>query len=229
VVEAVVEVDIRNAYNGSEYADLEAYFRRCPGVTGVHLDRTRGVAHLGYDPAQTTPERLNERLARDGYRCDCQARSPSRAQTGHPQVGAEPACRNKNGGSTPPRAVLGESCRARGTRSSKRAYRHKPRPGRQPTLNRRLPSTALTTHTAGHGAGMVADLLRRFPCFARADPCRSLPSRPWARSSVCRNTRPLVCPMGLFGFLLATTGRLVGRLALPFRPPGGRSGGARRT
>ena len=64
----VVEVDIRNAYNGSEYADLEGHFRSLPGVTGVHLDRTRGVAHLSYNPAETTAERLGERLARDGYR-----------------------------------------------------------------------------------------------------------------------------------------------------------------
>jgi Cu2+-exporting ATPase len=39
------EVDIKNAYSGSDYACLEACFRELRGVTGAHLDRTRGVAH----------------------------------------------------------------------------------------------------------------------------------------------------------------------------------------
>ena len=68
--EPVVEVDLRNAYNGTECAGLETYLHGLPGVTSVHLDRTRCLAHLGYDPTVTTPEQLGERLARDGYRCD---------------------------------------------------------------------------------------------------------------------------------------------------------------
>jgi Cu2+-exporting ATPase len=43
---AVVEVAIQNASSGSDYASLEACFRELPGITGTHLDRTRGVAHL---------------------------------------------------------------------------------------------------------------------------------------------------------------------------------------
>jgi hypothetical protein len=39
------EVDIKNAYSGSDYACLEACFGELRGVTGAHLDRTRGVAH----------------------------------------------------------------------------------------------------------------------------------------------------------------------------------------
>jgi hypothetical protein len=74
---AVAEVDIRNAYDGSEYAglesilrglrallalsrgritwyaSLESILRGLRGVSGVHLDRTRGVAHVTYDPAVT--------------------------------------------------------------------------------------------------------------------------------------------------------------------------------
>src|SRR5262249_50166334 len=84
----VIEVDIGNAYDASEYAGLEEYLRGFPGVTSVHLDRTRGVAHLGYDPAVTTPEALEGRLSRCGYRCDCYGRPGSVAQTGHPRVGA---------------------------------------------------------------------------------------------------------------------------------------------
>jgi hypothetical protein len=43
---AVVEMDIRNAYSGSDYASLEACLQGLRGVTGANLDRTRGVAHL---------------------------------------------------------------------------------------------------------------------------------------------------------------------------------------
>jgi Cu2+-exporting ATPase len=168
VVEAVVEVDIRNAYNGSEYADLEAYFRALPGVTGVHLDRTRGVAHLGYDPAQTTPERLNERLARDGYRCDCQARPRPRAQTGHPQVGAEPRATAQEAAAAHHHGHSSESHEAHATPAATSAHAgmshaapNDPRQGTPPgsTAFRR---TRHPRRHAGHGAGMVADLLRRF-------------------------------------------------------------------
>ncbi len=60
----MVEVDIRNAYSGSDYASLEACLCELRGVTGAHLDRTRGVAHLSYDPAVTTPETLEDQLRR---------------------------------------------------------------------------------------------------------------------------------------------------------------------
>jgi hypothetical protein len=38
---AAVEVDIKNAYGGSDYASLEACFCGHPGVTGAHHDRPR--------------------------------------------------------------------------------------------------------------------------------------------------------------------------------------------
>src|SRR5262247_75780 len=85
----VIEVDIGNAYDASEYAGLEEHLRGLPGATSVHLDRTRGVAHLGYDPAVTTPEALEGRLSQCGYRCDCYGRPGSVAQAGHPRVGVE--------------------------------------------------------------------------------------------------------------------------------------------
>jgi P-type Cu2+ transporter len=85
----VAEVDIRNAYNGTEYSDLEAYLAALPGVTSVHLDRTRGVAHLGYAPAVTSAEQLQHTLDRCGYRCDCTSRDASEAQPGHPAIHGE--------------------------------------------------------------------------------------------------------------------------------------------
>jgi len=86
---SVLEVDIKNAYNGSELAGLEKYFASLPGVTGVHLDRTAGVAHLSYDPAQTTPDALQSTLRRGGYNCDCSHCEGSAAQPGHPRLGTE--------------------------------------------------------------------------------------------------------------------------------------------
>ncbi len=83
----VIEVDIRNAHDASEYAGLEEYLRGLPGITAVHLDRTRGVAHLSYDPAVTTPEALGVNLNRRRYQCDCYRRPSSIAQAGHPRVG----------------------------------------------------------------------------------------------------------------------------------------------
>ena len=83
----VIELDIRNAHDASEYAGLEKYLRSLPGVTAVHLDRTRGVAHLSYDPGATTPEALEKHLYHCGYQCNCYSRPGSVAQEGHPRVG----------------------------------------------------------------------------------------------------------------------------------------------
>ncbi len=85
--QAVVEVAFENSHDASEYADVEANLRRVPGVTGVHLDRTRGVAHVGYDPGTTTLADLERHLHAAGYQCDCTARAASQVQPGHPQVG----------------------------------------------------------------------------------------------------------------------------------------------
>jgi Cu2+-exporting ATPase len=101
---AVVEVDIKNAYGGSEYASLEACLRTLRGVTGAHLDRTRGVAHVSYDPALTTPETLEEQLRRCGYRCDCTPRAGSHSHVGHPRVGAHDDAVIRHG-TAPPKAA----------------------------------------------------------------------------------------------------------------------------
>lgn len=96
--QAVLEVRLRDLYNGTECAGLEAYLSKLPGVSGVHLDRTSGVAHLGYDPAATTPQALQSTLRRDGYKCDCSDCAPSQAQPGHPRVGHDEHAMN---GTTP--------------------------------------------------------------------------------------------------------------------------------
>jgi len=52
---AVAEVSLKSVYDGSEYADVERCLLGVPGVAAAHLDRTRGVAHVTYDPSLTTP------------------------------------------------------------------------------------------------------------------------------------------------------------------------------
>lgn len=50
----VLEVSFKNCYDASEFADLEGHLSQLPGVQSVHLDRTRGVAHLSYLPTVVT-------------------------------------------------------------------------------------------------------------------------------------------------------------------------------
>jgi Cu2+-exporting ATPase len=92
----VAEIGIRNVYDASEYACLERCLRGLAGVTDVHLDRTRGVAHLSYDASQTSPEKIQSDAERLGCSCDCQAqnRMPdilvSAARTAHRRTSIMP-------------------------------------------------------------------------------------------------------------------------------------------
>ena len=85
---AVLEVALRDLYNGTECAGLEAHLKEVAGVTGVHLDRTRSVAHLAFDPARTNRAALEAELQKRGYPCDCAQEGESRAQPGHPRLGS---------------------------------------------------------------------------------------------------------------------------------------------
>ena len=126
---AVAEVSLKSAYGGSEYADVERSLLGLPGVAAAHLDRTRGVAHVTYDPSVTAPERLEVQFQRCGYPCNCQRRPGSMAQPGHPQVG------------TSEHAGMGHA----GTEHADMEH-----------------AAAGHAEHAGHGAAMVADMLRRF-------------------------------------------------------------------
>jgi P-type Cu2+ transporter len=179
---SVVEIDLRNSYEGTEYADLERYLRRLPGVTSVHLDRTRGVVHLGYDPSVTAPNSLREALARCGYRCDCHRCEGSRAQPGHPRVGDE-----HREAAAHDHAGMGHE--------APMARSHAVDDGDHAVMGH--------DEHAGHGAEMVAELLRRFVAslvltlpvlaFSPMGALIGLPDMP-----------PFGLSMGLFGFLLAT-------------------------
>jgi Cu2+-exporting ATPase len=72
---AVLEVHLHDCYNASEQANLEPYLRALEGVSAVHMDRTRAVAHVTFDPARTNANALQLRLERDGYGCHCQPKA----------------------------------------------------------------------------------------------------------------------------------------------------------
>src|SRR5687767_7938184 len=129
----VIEVAIGNAHCGTEFAELERYLTSLPGVNQAHLDRTRGVAHLGFDPSKTSAQDIRRRLVDDGYVCDCRTCAGSRAQRGHPQVGSEQS--------------LGVHDHAKMAESG--------HPPAHPIAH----DKGHDAH-AGHGADMVADLLR---------------------------------------------------------------------
>jgi Cu2+-exporting ATPase len=84
----VAEISFRNAYDASDYACLERCLREMPGITDVHLDRTRGIAHLSYNAAQTSPEKIEAGAVRLGYDCDCRPRASSKSHAGHPAAGS---------------------------------------------------------------------------------------------------------------------------------------------
>lgn len=69
---ASVEIGLANCHDAIELAGIERFFGDVPGVKGVHLDRTRAVAHVTIDPQVTSAAALHEALRRAGYRCVCQ-------------------------------------------------------------------------------------------------------------------------------------------------------------
>ena len=140
----VLEVALKNCYNASEFAALESNLTRLPGVTGVHLDRTRGVAHLEYNPAQTSQAALERSLKSAGYFCDCADCPPSSAQPGHPALDKLDKADPHAGHVTPSSTVQTGSSHAE--------------------MGHGLSGKNHAGHDehAGHGEAMVADMLRRF-------------------------------------------------------------------
>ena len=174
----VAEIAIHNAYDGSDYACLEGCLRKLAGITDVHLDRTRGVAHLTYDATQTSSEKIHSDVERLGYRCDCQPREGSRSHAGHPCVGSQDRAPQHHV------AITRDIGR-------KRETKHDAHVGTVPH----------DAH-AGHGAAMVRDLLRRFIVSL----ILSLPLFiPHAGTLIGLHlTPPLGLSMEWYGFLLAS-------------------------
>lgn len=173
----VAEMDLKNCYSGTEFAGLEKILSRIPGVKSVHLDRTRGIAHVSYDPSVTNERKLESQVFNCGYKCECQSRSASTAQPGHPQVGNE-------------------------ARQMAAAVQPQMDHAHVEHDHEQMKTVAHNDHGA-HGKEMVADLFRRFVisilltlpliAFSPLGAKIGLPSMP-----------PFKLSMSLFGFLLAT-------------------------
>lgn len=193
--QAVAEVKLGNAYDASEYADLEKFCLWLPGVTGAHLDRTRGVAHLSYDPSVTTSQAIEARLQGCGYKCRCANRIGSKSQTGHPRVSAEDHAAHR---ATEAVQTLSHAEHA-GHAAAEHAAMVAPHAG----MSAEEHAAPAHDEHAGHGEEMVRDLLRRFIisillslpliAFSPLGGMVGLPDMP-----------PFGLSMGLFGFLLAT-------------------------
>jgi Cu2+-exporting ATPase len=190
---SVIEVDLKNAYDASEYANLESYVSKLPGVHKVHLDRTRGVAHLTYDPSVMTAEQIEGDLHGCGYWCECQIRGVSKCQPGHPPVGTKDEA-----------GPVSITAKSLDTGSQAHLVHAKPGHVMEPLR------PGDTTHAemkhdahAGHGAEMVRDLLRRFIVSI----ILSIPIvlfSPMGKMLSLSGMPPFSIPMDLFGFLLAT-------------------------
>jgi P-type Cu2+ transporter len=196
----IAEVDIRNAYDGSEYADLESYFNSLSGVKGVHLDRTRGVAHLSYDPAQTTPKTLEDQLRSRGYKCDCRHRPSSTAQAGHPHA-ATPQPQHGHAAMIHPATTATQKAETHAGMSHGEHGGHKE--SMSGVGDHGADAAMGHDEHAGHGAEMVRDLLRRFVVSFLL----TLPLFVFSHFGALVGLHlppPFGLSPGIFGFLLAT-------------------------
>ena len=189
----VIVIDLKDAHDASEYANLENYLSKLHGVRAVHLDRTRGVAHLTYDSSATTAEAIEADLQRCGYKCNYESREVSKCQPGHPSAGTKD---HLGADHVETKAIKDEfftpinhSPAARVAQRSQRAE----------TVHADLKHV----EHAGHGREMGRDLLRRFivsiilliaiVLFSPIGAILGLSGMP-----------PLGIPMNIFRFLIAT-------------------------
>lgn len=135
---SVLEVALKNCHGGTDLAAVEKYLHGLPGVSSVHLDRSRSVAHMGYDSAQTNEQNLRTRIEQAGYTCTCHDCTPSKVQPGQPEVGYE---------HQPGQHVMTAA---------------DPHAGHQMQAHQGHSDHSGHDEHAGHGAAMVNDMLRRF-------------------------------------------------------------------
>src|SRR3989442_10134440 len=69
---AMLEISLKDCNDADDLTGIERFLSNAPGVQGVHLDRTRAVAHVTIDPQATNAAALHEALRRAGYGCVCQ-------------------------------------------------------------------------------------------------------------------------------------------------------------
>jgi Cu2+-exporting ATPase len=174
--ESVAEVMLRDVYDASDLASLEGCLGRLEGVSSVHVDRTRLVAHVAYDQSRTSAGEIERMAEHIGYGCDCRPRDASRAQPGHPSAGPVDADAHAHRREGPHEAAAGHG-------AHEMAGAH--------------------DEHAGHGAEMVADLLRRFLVSLVLTLPLALFSHIGALVGLHLEP-PFGLSSGLFGFLLAT-------------------------
>jgi len=189
----VIEVDLKNAYDASDYATLENYLNRLRGVQAVHLDRTRGVAHVTYDPSVTTSKAIEGDLHHGGYKCDCQRCGASKCQPGHPSVGTKD---DVAADQVEAKAVEGEFPAAVN-------HAHAGQVMERPPAGETAHAEMKHDEHAGHGAEMVRDLLRRFIVSIILSILIVLFS-PMGTILGLSGMPPFGIRMDLFGFLLTT-------------------------
>src|SRR5213593_2846412 len=69
---AMLEISLKNCHDAGDLTGIERLLSNVSGVQGVHLDRTRAVAHVTIDPQATNAAALHEAPRRAGYGCVCQ-------------------------------------------------------------------------------------------------------------------------------------------------------------
>src|SRR5438132_4870071 len=69
----MLEISLKNCHDAGDLTGIERFLSNAAGVQGVHLDRTRAVAHVTIDSQATNAAALHEALRPAGYACACQA------------------------------------------------------------------------------------------------------------------------------------------------------------
>jgi len=197
----VLEVVLKNCYNASEFAALEDNLARVAGVTGVHLDRTRGVAHLEYSPSQTSQAAPESNLKAAGYACNCADCAPSSAQPGHPALGKLDEADPHAGHTMPSNTAQTGSSHAghQMPSSASQATSSHAEMGHGSSANEH----AGHDEHEGHGEAMVGDMLRRFFVSLVLTVPLILYS-PIGASLGFTAMPPFGLSMALFGLILAT-------------------------
>ncbi|NUP53608.1 MAG: copper-translocating P-type ATPase [Catenulispora sp.] len=180
----VAEIALTRCFCGTELAGAERDLAALPGVTAVHLDRTRSVAHVTYDAARTDPARLRAGSDGIGLECTCESCDGSCCHPGHPAVGhADQTAQVDQAGGHAEHAEHAHHAQ----------HDDHAAPG----------DHAAHDQHADHGAAMVADMFRRFIISAIITIPIVLFS-PIGHSIGLRTDPPFGLSMGWFGLILAT-------------------------
>jgi P-type Cu2+ transporter len=153
---AVFEVKLMNCYNASDQASLESYLENLKGVISVHLDRTRAVAHLGFDPTITNAQTLETGINQSGYQCKCQDYQNSQVQPGHPSI--SPQDQSHHASSLTPNSSALKSAQASVTDPAQNHI------GMSDMNHSKMPGMdhSSMNHDEHAGHGSPNDMLRRF-------------------------------------------------------------------